>query len=126
VCVMKKSKPRKGLRKIQKGNYKESTKANVELGYSEPAPDRSALEIHYSRSMKIRTKVHLFAAENMEHAFPSFAAMVREFANAANCSTETARRWIRQYCDTDVRNASFRLVRDDTMIIQQSNRNKKN
>jgi len=79
------------------------------------APDRTAIETHYSRSRKIRAKVYSFLT-SLSLAKSSFADrsdLANQSANHAKCSYETALRWINQYTS---KNGDFYLFHDDTRI----------
>lgn len=62
------------------------------------AADRTSLERHYSRSKRIRTAIYRWLLENEGEQFDDIADMAEQAANTARCASETAARWISQYC----------------------------
>lgn len=79
------------------------------------SPDRTAVETHYSRSRKIRTRIYSFLVDRSANSgsFADRSDLAYQAANNAKCSYETALRWINQYTS---RNGDFYLFDEEHRI----------
>ena len=69
--------------------------------FDKTPPDRSAEEIFYARSLKIRRSVILWLDANVGRGWPELGLMADECGNSGKpipFSTTAAYRWIRQFC----------------------------
>jgi len=60
-------------------------------------------------------------ASNLGRTFPHFTAMAEEAGNAAKCSSETAKRWIRQFA---AGNGDFQLLADSRILTLRGTKGK--
>jgi hypothetical protein len=67
------------------------------IGGDKPAPDVSAEERHYSRSLRIRRLVMEYLATNVGSTWRHPTELHARAANYAGCSSVTAARWVYQF-----------------------------
>lgn len=76
------------------------------VGRDKVVPDTTALERHYSRSLRFRHKILEFLLDNRDTVWIDIAELHAQAANYAGCASQTAARWIYQLTRQD---APFRL-----------------
>jgi hypothetical protein len=67
------------------------------IGGDKPAPDVSAEERHYSRSLRIRRLVGEYLKTNVGSTWANLPELHARAANYAGCSSNTAARWVYQF-----------------------------
>lgn len=77
------------------------------VGRNKIAPDMSAEERFYSRSLSIRKLVMEFLVMNEGTAWSSLMELYARAANYAGCSSTTAARWVFQFTRAE---AGFQLT----------------
>ncbi len=78
-----------------------------QVGRNKLAPDTSAVERHYSRSLRFRTLIVEFLRENNGTTWADVGELDARAANYAGCASQTAARWVYQLTRVG---APFRLV----------------
>lgn len=78
-----------------------------EIGRNKTVPDTTAIERHYSRSLRFRHLVLEFLLLNDGTTWTDLAELHARAANYAGCALQTAGRWVYQMSRVD---APFRLV----------------
>jgi hypothetical protein len=78
-----------------------------DVGRNKLGPDVSALEVYYSRSIRIRRLIAEFLTENEGTLWSNLPELHARAANYAGCSSPTSARWIHQFTRVG---APWRLV----------------
>jgi len=78
-----------------------------DVGRTKLAPDTTAVDRHYARSLTIRRLVADFLTENVGSTWRDPNELFARAANHAGCATNTAQRWVYQLTRVD---APFRLI----------------
>ena len=86
-----------------------------DIGRDKLAPDTSAEEIYYSRSLKIRRKIAEFLIENEGSYWHTLEELWARAANYAGCAEPTARRWVFQFTRVGTSH-DLRMVGDYWML----------
>lgn len=104
--------PKKKKKRLRKA--RDETELNPEMqrlvriiGRDKVVPDTTALERHYSRSLRFRHLIVEFLLENSDTTWTDISDLHARAANYAGCSSQTAARWVFQLTRVD---APFRLL----------------
>jgi hypothetical protein len=79
-------------------------------GTDKPAPDVSAEERHYSRSLRIRRLVEEFLQLNEGTSWANLLELHARAANYAGCASTTASRWVYQFTRAGMRHKLIEAV----------------
>jgi len=89
-----------------------------EVGRSKLAPDVTAEERHYSRSLRIRRLIAEFLVENEDSTWDNLLELHARAANYASCSSVTAARWVHQFTRVGARHKLVEAV-DHWLLVRR-------